>query len=165
MKIAIVGTHGAGKSTLIRKMEHEFEQDNKTVFVVDEIARSCPYKLKTVRAQSWIWHTHYAAEIDGVGSGCDVVLCDRSLMDNLVYLKYIVNKTPSQYSKETFNFLYAATREWMKTYTVLRRLPLNEERILNDDDEVRGHDLVYAREIDKIFDEILDPYVTHWGEP
>ena len=165
IKVCLCGCHGSGKTTLVRKMRKEFEQDNKTVFVVDEVARSSPYKLGTVRAQSWIWHNHYAKEVEGMASGCDVVLCDRSLADNLCYLKYIVDKTPNQYSKETFDFLYAATREWMKTYDVLRRLPLNEDRILNDDDEVRGHNLVYAREIDAIFDELLDPFVTHRGEP
>ena len=163
MKYAIVGTQGAGKSVLVEKMKREFERDGKTVFVVNEVARKCPYKLGTIRAQRWIWYEQYMKEIDGMASGCDVILCDRSLADNLVYLKYIVGKTPSQYGKETFDILYDATLEWMKGYDVICRLPLNEERILNDDDELRGHDLVYAREIDKLFDELLDPFVTHHG--
>jgi len=164
MKIAVCGTHGAGKSTLIDEWRCDLDKDRVNVYVVEEVARGCPYPLTTIKAQRWIWHEQYSREIGGMASGCKVILCDRTLMDNLVYLRHILNKSPSGYGEDTFSFLHAVTKEWMKTYVQITRLPLNEERILNADDELRPKDLVYAREIDKLFDEMVGDYVTHRGE-
>lgn len=162
MKIAVCGPHGAGKSTLIGESKSGLDERRISVHVVEEVARDCPHPLGTIKAQRWIWHEQYSREIEGMASGCKVVLCDRTLMDNLVYLRHIINKSPSRYGEETFKFLHAVTRVWMKTYDQIIRLPLNEAQILNDvDDEIRPKDLEYAREIDKLFDEIVGDYVTH----
>ena len=162
MKIAVCGVHGAGKSTLIDEISRDLDNDRVDVFVMNEVARDCPHPLGTIKAQRWIWHEHYSREIAGMASGCKVILCDRTLMDNLVYLRHILNKSPSGCGEEAFNFFHAVTMEWMKTYDQIIRLPLNEERILNDvDDELRPKDLAYAREIDKLFDEMVGDYVTH----
>ena len=162
MKIAVCGVHGAGKSTLIDEISRDLDNDRVDVFVMNEVARDCPHPLGTIKAQRWIWHEHYSREIAGMASGCKVILCDRTLMDNLVYLRHILNKSPSGCGEEAFNFFHAVTMEWMKTYDQIIRLPLNEERILNDvDDELRSKDLAYAREIDKLFDEMVGDYVTH----
>lgn len=164
MKIAVCGTHGAGKSVLINTWKRTLDKDRVNVYVVEEVARDCPHPLGTIKAQLWIWHEHSSSEIDGMASGCKVVLCDRTLMDQLVYLRHVLNKSKSRYGEETFSFLHAATKVWMKTYDHIIRLPLNEERILNADDELRSKDLVYAREIDILFDELVGNYVTHDGE-
>jgi len=161
MKIAVCGTHGSGKSTLIEKMRCDLDNDRVNVFIVEEAARDCPLPLRTIEAQRWIWHEHYSREIEGMMNGCRVVLCDRSLMDELVYLRYILNKAPSKYGEYMFEVMHSVTTEWMKTYHQVIRLPLNEERILITDDELRSKDLVYAREIDHLFDEMIGDYVTH----
>jgi len=164
MKIAVCGPHGAGKTTLVEKMRRTMDKDRVNVYVVEEVARYCPHLYGTIKADRWIRHEHYAREIEGMASGCKVVLCDRTLMDHLVYLRHHLIKSPSGYGEDTFLFLHAVTKEWMKTYDQIIRLPLNEERILNADDELRPKDLVYAREIDKLFDEMVGDYVTHRGE-
>ncbi len=162
MKIAVCGPHGAGKSTLIAEISRDLDKDRVDVYVINEVARDCPHPLGTIKAQRWIWHEHYSREIEGMASGCKVVLYDRTLMDNLVYLRHIVDRSSGTYGEDTFKFLHAVTREWMKTYDQIIRLPLNEERILNDvADELRPKDLTYAREIDELFDELVGDYVTH----
>jgi predicted ATPase len=164
MKIAVCGPHGAGKTTLINEMRRTLDKDRVNVRIVEEVARDCPHPLGTIKAQRWIWHEHYSREIAGMANGCKVVLCDRTLMDNLVYFRHILNKSPSGCGEEAFNFFQAVTRVWMKTYDQIIRLPLNEERILNDvDDELRPKNMEYAREIDKLFDELVGDYVTHDG--
>ncbi len=162
MKIAVCGVHGCGKTTRIDKMSRDLDKYRVDVYVINEVARDCPHQSRTIQAQRWIWHEHYSREIAGMASGCKVVLCDRTLMDNLVYLRHILDKTPSTYGEDTFKFLHAVTRVWMKTYDQIIRLPLNEDWITNDaGDDVRPKDLAYAREIDKLFDEMIDDYVTH----
>jgi GTPase SAR1 family protein len=161
MKIAVCGTHGGGKSTLIDEWKRSLDKDRVNVYVVEEVARDCPYPLGTIKSQRWIWHEHYSREIEGAASGCKVILCDRTLMDNLVYMRYIVDNSSSTCGEEAFTFLHTATKVWMKTYDQIIRLPLNEEWITNADDELRPKDLTYAREIDKLFDDMLGDYVTH----
>lgn len=162
MKVAVCGAHGNGKSTRIDDMRQTLDKDRVNVFVVNEVARDCQHPLGTIKAQRWIWHEHYSREIEGTASGYDVVLCDRTLMDNLVYFRHILNKSSSGCGEDAFNFFHAVTKVWMKTYDQIIRLPLNEEWIFNDvDDTVRPKDIIYAREIDKLFDEMVGDYVTH----
>ena len=161
IKVGITGTHGTGKTSLINEWKRSLDKDRVNVYVVEEVARDCPYPLETIKSQRWMWHEHYSREIDGAASGCKVILCDRTLMDNLVYLRHIINNSSSTCGEEAFTFLHAVTRVWMKTYDQIIRLPLNEGWITNSDDELRPKDLVYAHEIDKLFDVMIGDYVTH----
>lgn len=161
-KIAVCGVHGGGKTTRIKEMKRDLEDAGLSFVVVKEVARDCPHSLGTVKAQRWIWHEHYSREVDAMSQGCEIVLCDRTLMDNLVYLKHIVDREEGRYGKDIFEFLHAVTRTWMETYDKIIRLPLNEKWITDDErDTLRPKDLVYAREIDELFDEMVEPYVAH----
>lgn len=162
--VAVTGTHGSGKSVFINKLERHYNDLGKSVYVVEEAAWSCPFPLGTIKAQRFIWYEHYSREIDGLASGCDVVLVDRSLMDNMVYLRYILDHTNNKIGEEMFRLLYPITKTWMSIYDVVVRLPINEEYILNSDDSLRPRDLEYARDIDRIFDDLVEPFVTHHGK-
>lgn len=45
MKIAIVGTHGIGKTTLAYQIACEAKKKGKNATVINEIARRCPFPL------------------------------------------------------------------------------------------------------------------------
>lgn len=87
MKIAIIGTHSTGKTTLIEKLQNKLRAHAIPSALVPEVARVCPLPINeasTVPAQTWILDKQIAAEneLDHLGQ---VVICDRASIDNWAY--------------------------------------------------------------------------------
>ena len=79
MKIALIGSHGVGKTTLCFELAARLKRRNIDVEIVREVARRCPLPINldtTVGAQEWILHSQIALEIEAAARH-DVVLCDR----------------------------------------------------------------------------------------
>jgi GTPase SAR1 family protein len=117
LKIAFVGTHGVGKTTLCYELAAWLKKRELRVDMVREVARRCPLPINrdtTLDAQSWILHTQIAEEIH-LASEQDVVICDRSVIDNYAYL---VHRMPPP------RFLDDLVAQWMKTYTHLFKVPI-----------------------------------------
>ena len=55
LKIGVCGVHGAGKTTKVHELRDRYIDAGNSVYVVEEIARSCPIRLGTIEAQEWIW--------------------------------------------------------------------------------------------------------------
>jgi predicted ATPase len=94
VKIALVGTHGVGKTTLCFDIAARLKRLDLGVDLVKEVARDCPLPINrdtTLDAQTWILHTQCAREIAAARSG-DVVVCDRSVLDNYAYLVHSMGR-------------------------------------------------------------------------
>jgi thymidylate kinase len=128
------------------------------VLVVDEVARSCLHTLGTIEAQEWIWHEQMAREKYAMAQDADVIICDRTVMDNLMYYHEVIS-AKNRGSPVRWYDLYSYSVDWMPTYTQVIRLPLNLEW-LQADDPIRSKDVAYARRIDALFDRFVQPYVT-----
>ncbi len=162
-KIGLAGTHGSGKTTLANKLEKDYLKSRERVYVVREAARSCPHKLGTIEAQEWIWHEQMAREKYAMMQDVDVIICDRTVMDNLMYFHAVIKDTihmlPNRIMWYNCESLYADAVAWMPTYSQVIRLPLNLE-YLKADDPIRPKDVAYARRIDALFDRFVQPYAT-----
>lgn len=163
-KIGITGVHGSGKSNLTTKLKDRYRQSGKTVYVVREVARKCPYTLGSVCAQEYIWRNQIEKEKYAMRREVDVIICDRTVMDNLIYyyavLEDIIGNHDNSNSWEQWDRLYKEACDWMPTYSHVIRLPLNLEW-LQADDPIRPKDVEYARRIDKLFDRYVEPFVTN----
>src|SRR3954452_12661674 len=87
-KIAFIGSHGVGKTTLCYGLAARLKRRDVGVEVVHEVARRCPLPINeetSVAAQSWILHSQIAEELVAQAR-YPVVVCDRSVLDNYVYL-------------------------------------------------------------------------------
>ena len=164
LKIGITGVHGSGKTTLANKLEKEYSADGKRVHVVREVARRCTCKRGTIPCQEWIWEHQMAAEKHAMSLDVDVVICDRTVMDNLMY--YLDIAVASIEETEDcdqilcrWKDLYSEAIRWMPTYDRVIRMPLNLEW-LQADDPIRPKDEEYARWIDLLFDIYVQRYVT-----
>ena len=164
-KIGLCGTHGSGKTTkAIDLMEHYTFLGNK-VLVVDEVARSCPYTLGTIEAQEWIWTEQMAREKCAMAQDVDVIICDRTVLDNLMYYYEICETLQVPLHDQIimewdrWDDLYREAVAWMPTYTQVIRMPLNLEW-LRADDPIRPKGVAYACRIDALFDQFVQPYVT-----
>ena len=166
IKVGITGTHGTGKSWKAKELHDHFVEVNKMVSVVDEVARSCPYKLGTIQAQEYIWHTQMERETHAMKQDVDVIITDRTCMDNLMYYRAIIDDIadPHDWWESFYRWqtLYEEAKAWMATYDQVIRLPLNLE-YLKADDPIRPKDPVYAWRIDRSFDRFVDPFVTQYG--
>ena len=155
IKIALSGIHGNGKTTLCGKMRSVFESSGKSVYLVKESARECPFPISentSVEAQKWIWEEHIKEENCGHESDCNIIICDRTLLDNLIYYKYLLKNNPDP----VFEALTDYTQKWMKTYDYISVLPMNPEFIVNDG--VRITDINKTIEINELFIKYLKPY-------
>ena len=139
MKIAFVGSHGVGKTTLCFDLAAQLKRRSVNVDMVKEVARASPLPVnrKTSReAQLWILTTQVAEEIRAA-SHSDVVVCDRAALDNYAYFFLACGR---DLAVEKF------VEMWMKTYDLLIRVPVLAQA---QDDGFRDTDAVFVREIDK----------------
>ncbi len=116
-KLAFIGSHGVGKTTLCYGLAARLKVRDVSLDVVGEIARRCPLPINrdtTLAAQGWILHTQIAEEILA-SARYDVVICDRSVLDNFVYLLLSTGPQP------TFETL---VETWLGTYDLLIQVPI-----------------------------------------
>jgi len=139
LKMAFIGTHGVGKTTLCYGLAARLKAADASLELVREIARRCPLPINEatgVDAQAWILHSQIAAEI-AAQSRDPVVLCDRSVLDNYVYLLRAAGPQPG---------LEELVAHWMKTYDLLVHVPILEAPRA---DGVRATDPSFQRLIDE----------------
>lgn len=125
MKLALVGTHGVGKTTLAYDICSRVKKAGQHVELVAEVARESPFPVNaatTLEGQLWILHAQIAAELDAARRAPHVV-CDRSVLDNYCYL---VNKFGRQRHLESW------LAWWMGTYSLLVGVPPTEASIQPD---------------------------------
>lgn len=145
MKIAFMGSHGVGKTTLCFDVAARLKRLDLGVDVVKEVARACPLPINkdtTLEAQSWILHTQIAEEI-AAASRYDVVVSDRSVLDNYAYLVHQAGRRP-EYD--------ALVGEWMDSYEGLFKVPIVEAPSF---DGTRDTSVTFQNEVDAIIDELL----------
>ena len=117
MKIAFIGTHGVGKTTLCYDLASRLKRQDRIVELVQEVARGCPLPINrdtTLQAQAWILHSQIAHELAASASN-GIVICDRSVLDNYAYLVNQAGRRP-EYD--------ALVREWVTTYDHLFKVPI-----------------------------------------
>jgi nicotinamide riboside kinase len=117
VKIAFIGSHGVGKTTLCFDLAGRLKRLDFAVDIVKEVARSCPLPINqdtTLEAQEWILHTQIAEEIEAASKN-QVVICDRSVLDNYAYLTCRAGRKP-EYDE--------LVRAWVVTYDGLFKVPI-----------------------------------------
>lgn len=118
-KLAMIGSHGVGKTTLCYGVAARLKALDLGVEVVHEIARRCPLPINqetSVDAQAWILHTQIAEELVA-SHRYPVVVCDRSALDNFVYLLLAAGP------HEPLEHLVEA---WLPTYDLLVYVPIHD---------------------------------------
>ena len=145
MKVAFIGTHGTGKTTLCYDLVAALKKQGLNADMVKEVARLSPLPVNrktSFDAQTWILMTQVAEEIRSA-SVHDVVVCDRSVLDNYAYLAFACGR---QKPIERF------VDFWMKSYDVLFKVPVVEAP---SEDGFRDTDQFFIRSIDQLVDTLL----------
>jgi len=148
LKIAFVGTHGVGKTTLCFDLASQIKRLDLGVDIVKEVARRCPLPINegtTPDAQAWILHTQMAEEIAAAAT-YEVVICDRSVLDNYAYLVARVGRRPE---------LDPLVRNWIGTYDALFKVPILSAPSF---DGTRAVSPTFQMEIDDTIDRLLEDF-------
>ena len=146
VKVAFIGTHGVGKTTLCYDLAGGAEAPAAShVDMVKEVARLSPLPINrktSLDAQTWILMTQVAEEIRSAAYH-EVVVCDRSALDNYAYMALACGR------QKPFERFVA---HWMKTYDLLFKVPISGAASA---DGVRDTDEFFMRSIDALVDTLL----------
>lgn len=138
LKIAFIGSHGVGKTTLCYALAARLKARDVALDVIHEVARRCPMPINQetgVLSESWILHSQIADELLAAWR-YPVVICDRSALDNYVYLLVAAGPQPA---------LETLVDRWMATYDLLVHVPIGSDPSA---DGVRAVDPLFQRAID-----------------
>ena len=122
VKIAFIGTHGVGKTTLCYDLGAVLKKRGLHVDLVKEVARLSPLPINrqtSLEAQMWILTTQIAEEIRSAAHH-EVVVCDRSVLDNYAYLVFAAGRQ---------RWLEPLVNRWMKTYDLLFKVPISGDAV------------------------------------
>jgi GTPase SAR1 family protein len=145
VKIALIGSHGVGKTTLCYELAARLKRRDLDVEMVREVARRCPLPINqetTAAAQQWILHPQIALEIEAAASH-EVVLCDRSVLDNYCYLVHAAGSVA---------IWEKVCDHWLPTYDLLVRVPVWARPSF---DGVRAIDPAFQEQIDLLLDGMI----------
>ncbi|MCB1035403.1 MAG: ATP-binding protein [Acidobacteria bacterium] len=137
-KIAFIGSHGVGKTTLCYGLAARLKARDFALDVVHEVARRCPLPINEetgLASESWILHSQIAEEIVAQAR-YPVVICDRSALDNYVYM--LLSAGPQESLDELVDW-------WMKTYDLLVEVPIAEDPSA---DGIRSEDPTFQRAVE-----------------
>ena len=149
-KIALVGTHGVNKTTIAYELAGVLKRQGHSVELLTEIARECPFPLNehaTREAYQWIIARQVQLEIEK-SLRADMLVCDRAVLDNYAY--YVRRYGCAGEEAES---LGAYCRSWMRSYSLLVRLPIVEALA---PDGFRSTDSRFQLEIDLLCDELFE---------
>lgn len=138
-KLAFIGTHGVGKTTLCYGLAARLKRRDVALDIVHEVARRSPLPINaetTAAAQRWILHTQIAEEIVAAAR-YPVVLCDRSVLDNYVYFLLAAGDDPT---------LDRLVSDWLATYDLLVWVPILQSP---QPDGIRAPDPAFQRAVDQ----------------
>ena len=148
MKVAFIGTHGVGKTTLCFELAAHLKRLDLGVELVKEVARRCPLPINeetTLDAQTWILHTQVAEEI-AASAQYEVVVCDRSVLDNYAYLVARAGRHPA---------LDGLVGEWIRGYDTLFKVPVTSAPSF---DGTRAVSRAFQLEIDATIDRLVEAF-------
>jgi nicotinamide riboside kinase len=146
LKVAFIGSHGVGKTTLCFDLAALLKRQDLHVDIVKEVARLSPLPINqktTLEAQLWILTTQVAEEIRSAAHH-RVVVCDRSVLDNYAYMVFACGR---QKPIERF------VDFWIKSYDLLFKVPLAPGPAPQDG--VRDTDEFFVRGIDQLVSRLL----------
>lgn len=149
-KVALVGTHGVNKTTIAYELAGVLKRRGKTVELLTEIARECPFPLNdqgTPEAYQWVIARQIQLELEKAPRA-EILVCDRAVLDNFAY--YVRR---FDCLSEECEALRAYCYSWMNSYDLLVRLPITHRLT---PDGFRSTDEEFQRQIDALCDELFE---------
>jgi hypothetical protein len=145
--IAVIGSHGVRKSTAVAGIAAACERLGLRVATLGEVSRTSPLghnETATPAAQLWVIATQVAREIES-GAGVDVLVTDRSVVDNYAYYRRAGG------DGDPFG-VDPLVRRWAAGYTRQIRLLADVPVVA---DGFRSPEPAFRAEIDRLLDRLV----------
>ena len=142
-RIAVFGTHGSAKTTLVYKLAAYFKMQDKNVTVIHETARKSPFPINqgaVYQTTLFLIASQLKKELEAEAGGFEISISDRTLSDAFVYINYL--KRDNQYTHVLEDFCM----QWVKQYDLLVYLEPTPG-YLPTDDGIRACDASYQNAI------------------
>lgn len=153
-KIACIGSHGIGKSTLAFSLAKKCKFEGENVCVIEEVVRHSPFGINsemTFETCLWTCCQQICWEMEAQKRGFSLIISDRSIYDPLIYSAY--NKLTSPFESPLSQMAY----QWLKSYDEIFFVrPRPDHQALADG--VRSTDKNFIFAIDKLFEEMIALY-------
>ena len=152
MKIALIGAHGTGKTTLAHELVSSLKKQDINAGFLGELIRSCPFPInqdQNIKTSEWTIYGQYLKELE-MEEKCDILVCDRSVIDGYVYSVNMLGRN---------SLLENFVRAKSSSYSLLIRVPMNP--LYLKDDNFRSLDLDFQKAIDEKFNEVLRMLSIH----
>ncbi len=159
MKIALIGTHSTGKTTIALKLALALKERDITIAMVDEIARICPLPINeetSLESQIWILQKQIKEE-NRRHKDDEILICDRATLDNFAYMQRAAKtENISEYEK--------IAADHMNNYDfVFKTTKLNKPARI---DGVRSVDQEFRDDIDDRITDLLKKHsITYYNLP
>ena len=129
-KIAVFGTHGAAKTTLVYKLAAYYKMLDKNAIVIHETARQSPFPINTdavYQTTLFVVTSQIKKELEAEAQGFDIAISDRTPSDAFVYINHLERDNLYTRSLETF------CMEWIKKFHALIYLEPSEGYAISED--------------------------------
>lgn len=117
-KIAIVGAQGVGKTHLCELLYKKCIEQGTSCEYIKEVVRECPLPIhdkQGIESTTWVLCRQIQKELEAEARRPEIVVCDRSVYDPLVYL---LAANPEQLSQDLTGFCEAWARSYDRLYLV-----------------------------------------------
>lgn len=161
-KVALVGTHGVNKTTIAYELAGVLKRRGRTVELLTEIARECPFPLNeqgTSEAYQWVIARQIQLELEKAPRA-EILVCDRAVLDNFAYYarRFGGLRNLSAAGEALRAYCYA----WTQSYDLLVRLPITRQPTA---DGFRSTDESFQRQIDALCDALFEPMFDETSKP
>ena len=156
MRIAVIGTHSTGKTTLTSQMFAYASKNGLNAHYIHEVARSCPLPLNeafNVEAATWIASKQMTLEIEARAKKYDFIICDRSCFDPIVYA---INKFGYEMKSASLyrnSMLYKYAQHVLESYDTIINVRPSSHEIKSDG--IRSTDPEFQKDIYELFEQEL----------
>ncbi len=160
MKISFSGTPKSGKTSLLEEVKKILSL-KYYVELVEEINLKNPFdddKKSEFRSQFFYMTTQVNEENIKSIAAPDILLCDRSVLDQWIYWQiHIKNQKSTPSLEEKSKLLKSIYQYWIKTYDLafLIRLDTREYEKRNSGDEFRKVTTGYVKETEETFGRVI----------
>ncbi|MHA1266211.1 MAG: AAA family ATPase [Candidatus Helarchaeota archaeon] len=161
LKIGLMGSHDVGKTTLGFTICSKLKTRHYHVEYVAEVARHIPATLKVNEgtnfwAQYWILNEQINSEILAILRGANMIVTDRTVVDNYAYAYRASRPHVKQISKTDLKVMEVKCKHWVRTYDFLFYATIPDKKM--EDDGFRAIDKEFQLEIDECLRKIIEDW-------
>ena len=162
LKINILGTHAAGKSTLSFQIGNLLKLHNVNTKIIAENIRACPFPINekaVIETEIWVFHKAVLSELHAKSEKYDAIILDRGVLDGIIY--FLDRNTPNKYYDLLRQMAYRWAEEEYDLFVLVEPDNPDDPYLV---DKVRDPQIEYRKRIMLLFREFVKKFSPKTAE-